>query len=175
MSRGERAPRRGICLVLASAPGGGKTSVSRALLETEPELSLSVSATTRAPRPGEREGVHYFFRTPGAIRRHGSRPANSWNMPSFLGRVLRHAARPGGGGAGGRAGRAVRHRMAGPPAVARGVPGDVVGIFLLPPSLAELERRLRGRGQDPEDEIARRMAAARDRDARIGTSSTMCW
>ena len=56
--------RRGICLVLASAPGGGKTSVSRALLETEPELSLSISATTRAPRPGEEEGVHYYFRSP---------------------------------------------------------------------------------------------------------------
>ena len=57
-------PRRGVCLVLASAPGAGKTSISRRLLETEAALSLSVSATTRAPRPGEREGEHYFFRTP---------------------------------------------------------------------------------------------------------------
>ena len=54
--------RRGLCLVLSAPSGAGKSSVSRALLEREPELRLSVSATTRAPRPGEQEGVHYFFR-----------------------------------------------------------------------------------------------------------------
>ena len=59
--------RRGVCLVLSAAPGGGKTSVSRALRESEPDLTLSVSATTRLPRPGEQEGVHYFFRTPEAF------------------------------------------------------------------------------------------------------------
>ena len=64
VNRPGNMPRRGVCLVLASAPGGGKTSVSRELLKTEPELALSVSATTRAPRPGEEEGVHYFFRSP---------------------------------------------------------------------------------------------------------------
>ena len=56
--------RRGLCLVLVAPSGAGKTSVSRALLEQEEALSLSISATTRAPRPGEVEGVHYHFRTP---------------------------------------------------------------------------------------------------------------
>ena len=54
--------RRGLCLVIAAPPGAGKTSVSRALLDTEAELELSVSVTTRAPRPGEQDGVHYHFR-----------------------------------------------------------------------------------------------------------------
>jgi guanylate kinase len=155
------ASRRGICLVLASAPGGGKTSVSRALLETEPELSLSVSATTRAPRPGEREGEHYFFRTPeqfadgvaaGAFLEHASFLGRSYGTP----RAPVEAALA--------AGRDVLfdiewqgHRQ-----LKASMPEDVVGIFLLPPSLAELERRLRGRGQDPEEEIARRMAASRE-------------
>src|SRR3712207_6237136 len=67
MTGGAGAGRRGVCLVIAAAPGGGKTSVSRALLASEPELCLSISATTRAPRPGEREGVHYFFRSEAAF------------------------------------------------------------------------------------------------------------
>ena len=64
---GRRAGRRGLCLVLVAPSGAGKTSVSRALLAEEAELSLSVSATTRAPRPGETEGVHYHFRSPDAF------------------------------------------------------------------------------------------------------------
>ena len=54
--------RRGLCLVIAAPPGAGKTSVSRALLESEAALTLSVSVTTRAMRPGEQDGVHYHFR-----------------------------------------------------------------------------------------------------------------
>ena len=154
-------PRRGVCLVLASAPGAGKTSISRRLLETEAALALSVSATTRAPRPGEREGEHYFFRTPeqfaamvaaGEFLEHASFLGRSYGTP----RAAVEAALA--------AGRDVLfdiewqgHRL-----LRAALPGDVVGVFLLPPSLAELERRLRGRGQDPEDEIARRMLAARD-------------
>jgi guanylate kinase len=56
--------RRGLCLVLVAPSGAGKTSVSRALLAREAELSLSISATTRAARPGEEHGVHYFFHSP---------------------------------------------------------------------------------------------------------------
>jgi len=153
--------RRGVCLVLAAAPGAGKTSISRALLETEPALSLSISATTRAPRPGEREGVHYFFRTQeqfdamvaaGEFLEHARFLDRCYGTP----RAPVEAALA--------AGRDVLfdiewqgHRL-----LRAALPGDVVGVFLLPPSMAELERRLRTRAQDAEAEIARRMAAARD-------------
>lgn len=155
-----RAPRRGLCLVLAAAPGGGKTSVSRALLETEAELQLSVSATTRAPRPGEQEGEHYFFRTPEQFAA-GVAGGEFLEHAGFLGRSYGTPRAPVEAALA--AGRDVLfdiewqgHRQ-----LKAALPGDVVGVFLLPPSLAELERRLRGRGQDAEDEIARRMAAAR--------------
>ncbi len=153
------APRRGLCIVLAAAPGGGKTSVSRELLATERELSLSVSATTRAPRLGEREGVHYHFHTAdgfaalvasGGLLEHASFLGRSYGTPRAP--VERALA----------TGHDVLfdiewqgHRQ-----LRAALPGDVVGVFLLPPSLAELERRLRSRGQDNEVEIARRMRAA---------------
>lgn len=152
--------QRGLCLVLAAAPGGGKTSVSRALLATEAGLSLSVSATTRAPRPGEQEGVHYHFHTEagfaalveaGGLLEHASFLNRSYGTPRAP--VERALA----------AGQDVLfdiewqgHRQ-----LRAALPGDVAGVFLLPPSLAELERRLRGRGQDDEAGIARRLAAAR--------------
>ena len=156
----EPQKRRGICLVLAAAPGGGKTSVSRALLESEPDLSLSVSATTRAPRPGETEGVHYYFRTPDQFAA-GVAAGDFLEHASFLGRSYGTPRAPVEAALA--AGRDVLfdiewqgHRQ-----LKQTMPDDIVGIFLLPPSLAELERRLRGRGQDPEDEIVRRMQAAR--------------
>jgi len=155
------ARRRGVCLVLASAPGGGKTSVSRELLKTEPELALSVSVTTRAPRPGEEEGVHYFFRTPeqfaamvaaGELLEHAGFLGRSYGTP----RAAVEAALASG--------RDVLfdiewqgHRQ-----LRDKIPADVVGIFLLPPSLEELERRLRGRNQDSDAEIEKRMGAARE-------------
>ena len=152
--------RRGVCLVIAAPSGAGKSSVSRALLAAEPGLSLSISATTRAPRPGEQDGVHYRFRD-----------AAGFQAMVEAGEMLEHAE--------------VFGRRYGTPrapveaALAAGrdvlfdidwqghlqlrerLPGDVEGVFLLPPSMAELERRLRARGQDAEAEIARRMAAAR--------------
>ncbi len=155
------AARRGVCLVIAAAPGGGKTSVSRAVLDVEPGLALSVSVTTRAPRPTEREGEHYFFRTEAQfdamveadeLLEHASFLGRSYGTP----RAAVEAALA--------AGRDVMfdiewqgHRQ-----LKQRKPDDVVGIFLLPPSLAVLESRLRGRGQDSEAEIARRMAVARE-------------
>src|SRR5215213_1113558 len=156
-----RQVRRGICLVLASAPGGGKTSVSRRLLETEPELSLSISATTRAPRPGEQEGVHYLFRTPEQFDAMAA-AGEFLEHARFLGRSYGTPRAPVEAALG--AGRDVLfdiewqgHRQ-----LKAAMPADVVGIFLLPPSMPELERRMRGRAQDSEDEIARRMEAGRE-------------
>ena len=153
--------RRGLCLVLAAAPGAGKTSVSRALLAQEPELTLSISATTRPPRPAEQEGVHYFFRSPAAFEEMVAQGA-LLEHASFLGRAYGTPRAPVEAALA--AGRDVLfdiewqgHRQ-----IRAALPGDVVGVFLLPPSLEELERRLLGRGQDSAEEIARRMAAARE-------------
>ena len=153
--------RRGVCLVLAAAPGGGKTSVSRALLKMEPALELSVSATTRAPRPGEQEGVHYYFRTPEQFAEMVAAEA-LLEHAGFLGRQYGTPRAPVEAALA--AGRDVLfdiewqgHRQ-----LRQRMPQDVVGIFLLPPSMQELERRMRGRAQDSEEEIARRMVVARE-------------
>jgi guanylate kinase len=157
-----RIERRGLCLVIAAPSGTGKSSLTRALLAAEPELGLSVSVTTRMPRPGEVEGKHYYFRTP-----------EEFEQLRASGGLLEWAHVFG------------RETLYGTPrapveaALARGqdmiftidwqgfrqmraaMPEDVVGVFLLPPSLAALEERLRLRGQDSEAEIARRMASTR--------------
>ena len=161
MNRPGETARRGVCLVIAAAPGGGKTSVSRALLAMEPELTLSVSATTRPPRPGEQEGVHYFFKTAEEFDAMAAR-CEFLEHARFLGRAYgtpRAAVE-----AALAAGRDVLfdiewqgHRQ-----LKAKMPEDVVGIFLLPPSLEVLEQRLRGRGQDTEEEVRRRMAVARE-------------
>ena len=153
--------RRGLCLVIAAPPGAGKTSVSRALLESEADLTLSVSVTTRAARPGEQDGVHYHFRD-----------MTEYHAMIARGDLLEHAMFLGRGYGTPRApveaalaeGRDVLfdiewqgHRQ-----LKASMPADVTGIFLLPPSMEDLERRLRNRGQDSDAEIVKRMAAARE-------------
>jgi len=152
--------RRGVCLVLSSAPGVGKTSVSRALLEMEPDLSLSISATTRARRPGELDGVHYFFKSEAEFDAMVE-AAELLEYARFLDRSYGTPHAPVLAAL--EAGRDVLfdiewqgHRQ-----LREKLPGDVVGVHLLPPSLHELERRLRGRAQESEEEIARRLDIAR--------------
>jgi guanylate kinase len=154
------SPRRGLCLVLAAPSGAGKTSLSRALLAAEPALRLSISATTRAPRSGEREGVDYYFRSAAkfaALRARGELLEWAEVFGHHYGTPRAPVMEALGGGTdvlfdidwqGFRQLRAA-------------LPGDVVGVFLLPPSLEELTRRLEGRG-DPPGLIAQRMARARD-------------
>lgn len=158
---GVATPRRGLSLVLAAPSGAGKSSLSRALLAQEPELALSVSATTRAPRPGEEDGVHYHFHTPdsflalrdsGGLLEHAEVFGRHYGTPRAPVEAALAAGRDVLFDIDWQGHRLLRERL----------PGDVVGVFLLPPSLAELERRLARRGQDGPAEIARRMAAARD-------------
>ena len=152
--------RRGVCLVLSSAPGVGKTSVSRALLEMEPELALSISATTRPRRPGELDDVHYFFKAQadfdamaegGELLEYARFLDRSYGTPRAPVEAALEAGRDVLFDIEWQGHRQLRGKL----------PGDVVGIHLLPPSLAELERRLRGRAQESEAEIARRLDIAR--------------
>ena len=156
----EALRRRGICLVVAAPSGAGKSTITRALLAAEPEASLSVSVTTRPPRPGEQDGVHYHFRgqagfdamvAEGAMLEWATVFGRSYGTPRAP--VERALA----------AGRDVVFDIdwQGFRQLRAALPGDVVGVFVLPPSYAALEARLQGRGGDAPEEIARRMAAAR--------------
>ncbi len=156
-SRSAAIQRRGIMLVLSSPSGAGKTSIARRLLELEPELVLSVSVTTRPKRPGELDGVDYHF-----IDR------ATFDAMVAAGELLEHAEVYDHGYGTPRA--AVEKALAGGRDVLfdidwqgaqqlREAAGeDMVGIFILPPSVAELERRLRRRAQDPEEVVRKRLA-----------------
>ena len=152
-------PRRGLCLVLSAPSGAGKTSITRRLLELEPELSLSISVTTRAPRPGESDGVHYHFRDQAsfdAMVRDGELLewagvfGKSYGTPRAPVEAVLAAGRDVVFDIDWQGHRQMRAAL----------PEDVVGLFILPPSRAELERRLRGRGQDSDAVIAGRMDEA---------------
>ena len=134
--------RRGVCLVISAPSGAGKSTITRALLASDPALRLSVSATTRAPRPGEVEGVHYFFRTADAFATMVAAVASCWNGPRCSAAATARRARPwsrpsptGGTSCSTSIGRAIACLRA-------ALPGDVVSVFVLPPSLTALEQRL---------------------------------
>ena len=150
----------GNLFVVAAPSGGGKTSLTRALLEREPRIRLSVSYTTRPPRPAESDGVDYRFVTP-----------ERFQALKDAGEFLEHAYVHGNWYATSAtwlrqqidAGQDVLLEIdwQGAAQVRRLVP-ESVHIFILPPSLASLEERLVRRGQDDEDTIARRLSAARE-------------
>lgn len=153
--------RRGVMFVISSPSGAGKTSITRRLLETDSDLHMSVSATTRPKRPDEIEGRDYMFVAEAKFKQMVER-----------GEFLEHAQ--------------VFDHWYGTPrepvedALTRGVdvifdidwqggaqladaaPKDVVRVFVLPPSLAELESRLKRRAQDSKAVVAARMAKAAD-------------
>jgi guanylate kinase len=154
--------RRGLCLVLAAPSGAGKSSLTHALLATEPALSLSVSVTTRPPRPAEVDGVDYHFRDQSAFDAMVA-AGGFLEWARVLGRHSYGTPRAEVEAALA-AGRDVvfdidwqGHRN-----LRAALPGDVVGVFILPPSLAALEARLRERAGDGHAEIARRMGLARE-------------
>ena len=154
--------RRGACLVLSAPSGAGKTAIADALLASEPDLALSVSVTTRAPRPGEVDGVHYRFTDQTTFDRMVA-AGELLEWARVLGRHCYGTPRAPVEQALA-AGRDVvfdidwqGHRQ-----LRTALPADAVGVFILPPSLAALEKRLRARAGEDAAEIARRMRRALD-------------
>jgi len=153
--------RRGLMLVLSSPSGAGKTTISRRLLDEDPQLTLSVSATTRPMRPMELEGRDYFFVTRDRFQQMVADDAFLEHAVVFGQRygtprqpVEAQLAR----------GRDVLFDIdwQGTQQVAEKASKDLVRVFILPPSTQELERRLHTRAQDPEDVVRDRMAKASD-------------
>lgn len=155
----EALTRRGLMLVLSSPSGAGKTTISRALLKEEDNLVMSVSATTRPRRPGEEDGRDYFFVEPV-----------DFNLMINRDELLEHA-------------KVFNHYYGTPRApvetalsegrdilfdidwqgtqqLAQKAGDDLVSIFILPPSTAALEKRLKTRAQDSAEVIAQRMSKA---------------
>jgi guanylate kinase len=155
----ERAP--GLLLVLSAPSGAGKTTLAHRFRAAHPDAVFSVSATTRAPRGAEQDGVDYHFVTP-------ERFAELVGQGAFAEWAEVHAQRYGTLRAtveeSLRAGRIALFDIdvQGGEQLQRAFPRDAVTVLVLPPSLAELERRLRGRSTDSDDVILRRLAAARD-------------
>ena len=162
MMMAQTAGRRGLLLILSSPSGAGKSTLSRRLLDWDPTIRFSVSATTRAPRPGEEDGREYFFRhraafedmvRTGEMLEHAEVFGNLYGSPRAPVEAAMHAGRDTVFDIDWQGGQQIRNSALG---------RDVVSVFVLPPSIAELDRRLRSRGQDSDAVIAGRMAKSRD-------------
>ena len=151
---------RGTLYIVAAPSGAGKSSIVNACLARDPEIRLSISFTSRAPRPGERHAEHYHFIARDAFQQ-------MIDAGGFFEYALVH------GDWKGTARQSVEPQLAagrdvlleidwqGARQVRQQVP-EAVGVFILPPSRAALEQRMRKRGQDSEAVIAQRLAAARE-------------
>lgn len=147
------------CLIVVSGPSGtGKGTVCSALLAAHPEIAYSISATTRSPREGERHGVNYYFLTKPVFETMIAE-GELLEWAEVYGNYYGTPLRP------------IREKLAagqdilleidtqGALKVQERFPGGVF-IFLLPPSLMELERRIRGRGTEDEENLSCRLQAA---------------
>jgi guanylate kinase len=150
--------RKGLLLILSSPSGAGKTTLTRMLMAWDPTMRFSVSATTRAPRPGEVDGREYYFRSPaefeelvatGQMLEHAEVFGHLYGSPRGPVEAAMAEGRDTVFDIDWQGGQQIRAS-----ALAR----DVVSVFILPPSIAELDRRLRTRGQDTDAVIAGRMA-----------------
>jgi guanylate kinase len=151
--------RRGLMLVLSSPSGAGKSTLSRRLLQSDPQIAMSVSVTTRAKRPNEVEGKDYFFVTrerfesmvkDDAFLEHATVFNHLYGTPkAAVDEILAD-------------GRDVLFDIdwQGAQQLAQRAKDDLVRVFILPPSRAELERRLSERAQDTAEVVAARMAQA---------------
>jgi guanylate kinase len=154
--------RRGVCLVLAAPSGAGKTAIADALLASEPDLRRSISVTTRLPRQGEVDGVHYRFCDQAAFDRMVA-AGELLEWAQVFGRHCYGTPRaPVEQALGSGCDMVFDIDWQGHRQLCAALPGDVVGVFVLPPTLAALELRLRSRSGEDATEIARRMQLARD-------------
>ena len=151
--------RRGLLIVLSSPSGAGKTTISRMLMESDPEITMSVSATTRPKRPGETDDVDYHF-VDDAKFEELIRTGEFVEWAPVFG--YRYGTPKAPVKAALREGRDILFDIdwQGTQQLKAAMGEDLVSIFLLPPSMAELERRLRTRGTDSEDVIKDRMSRA---------------
>ncbi|MCZ8018622.1 guanylate kinase [Novosphingobium sp.] len=160
MASSDTLQRRGLMFILSSPSGAGKTTISRMLLDRDPAINLSVSATTRPMRPGEVDGVHYHFVDQTEFERMVEADefyewatvfGHSYGTPKAQIR------------AGLKEGRDYLFDIdwQGTQQLYQKDQQDVVRVFILPPSIDELRRRLTGRGTDSAEVIAARMERAR--------------
>ncbi|WP_297734950.1 guanylate kinase [uncultured Maricaulis sp.] len=156
-----RGRRRGVLLALSSPSGAGKTTLSKRLLSQNPDVVLSVSATTRKPRPGEVDGQDYHFISVDEFKAK-IEDDEFFEWAEVFGRYYGTPKSPVMEAV--EDGRDVVFDIdwQGAQALAAAAPEDAVRVFILPPSLALLEDRLRKRGQDSPDIIKDRMARAKD-------------
>lgn len=151
--------RRGLMLVLSSPSGAGKTTVSRSLLSIEPEIDLSISWTTRPPRPGEVDGDHYHFVDHDAFHEmvvSGNFLEYAKVFGHYYGTPREQAERTLDQG------KDILFDIdwQGTQQLAQTARTDLVSIFILPPSWKELERRLNERAQDSAEIVQYRMSKA---------------
>ncbi len=158
----EEAERRGLLIILSSPSGAGKSTLSRRLLEADSDVGFSISATTRPPRPGEQEGRDYFFRSrrefeamaaTGELLEYAEVFGNLYGTPRAPVEAMVARGRDVLFDVDWQGGQQIRNSS---------LRDAVVSIFILPPSIAELESRLRARGQDSPSVVAERMAKSRD-------------
>jgi guanylate kinase len=149
----------GTLFIVAAPSGAGKSTLVNALLEREPDISLSISHTTRPPRPGEQYGRHYYFVeraeferevAEGIFLEHAEVHGNFYGTSRTTVQDLQQQGRD----------VLLEIDWQGAAQIRKAKP-DCVSVFILPPSRAELERRLRGRGSDSEDVIERRLRNSR--------------
>lgn len=154
--------RKGLLLILSSPSGAGKSTLARRLMDWDPTLRFSVSATTRAPRPGEQDGREYHFRSraeflsmveAGDMLEYAEVFGNYYGSPRGPVEAAMAQGRDTLFDVDWQGGQQIRDSALG---------RDVVSIFVLPPSIAELDRRLHARGQDSAAVIAGRMDRSRD-------------
>lgn len=153
--------RRGLLLVLSSPSGAGKTTITRLLVARDGALSVSISATTRPPRANEVDGKDYYFVTDARFDAMVER-AELLEHATVFGNRYGTPRAPVESALG--AGRDIVSDIdwQGTQQLAQRVRGDLVSVFILPPSMAALEERLRRRAQDSDEVVRQRMAKSAD-------------